>query len=226
MLLLLPAIFDRHLEGAAISQGDNSSASRKSKLRQKHRSNALLSAIAALTMLQVGTAYNAWTSALLLAKYLWLCSSPDPPLPLPLTPVTHRSVLELGCGVGVVGFTAAKLGGRVTMSDFNDDVLHNVVEGLQANGLHAVGEVQVVKLDWGREEGGIDTCSSKLRWYGGDDADGAAFAPLERGVVFDIVLASDCCYEPDHPRLLCRFAPTKYQKRNRFLTSCPSFPLS
>ncbi len=163
-------------------------------------------------MLQVGTAYNAWTSALLLSKYLWLCSScssPVSPLPLPPTPVACRSVLELGCGVGVVGFTAAKLGGRVTMSDFNDDVLHNVVEGLQINGLLAIGDVQVVKLDWGREEGGADACSSKQRWYGGDDADGATFAPLERGAVFDIVLASDCCYEPDHPRLLCRFARTK-----------------
>jgi predicted nicotinamide N-methyase len=164
------------------------------------------------TMMQVGTAYNAWTSSLLLAKYLWLCSSSSPVslLPLPPVPVARRSILELGCGVGVVGFTAAKLGGRVTMSDFNDDVLQNVVEGVQANGLQGVGGVDVVKLDWGGEDGEVDGCSSKQRWYGGGDACGgvthsAAFAQLERGVLFDVVLASDCCYEPDHPRLLCRY---------------------
>lgn len=161
--------------------------------------------------MQVGTAYNAWTSSLLLAKYLWLCSGGAPaplmPLPLPLIPISRRSILELGCGVGVVGFTAAKLGGQVTMSDFNDDVLRNVVEGLHLNALEGV---DVVKLDWECEGGEVEGCASKQRWYGGQedacggDSDGAVFAPLERGALFDIVVASDCCYEPDHPRLLCR----------------------
>jgi predicted nicotinamide N-methyase len=165
-------------------------------------------------ILQVGTAYNAWTSSLLLGKYLWLCSSSSASfsdLPIPLIPITSRSILELGCGVGVVGFTAAKLGGRVTMSDFNDDVLRNVVEALQLNELsHGMGGVEVAKLDWG-SEGEAEGCASKQRWYGGGDGacDGnhgsADFEHLEHGAQFDIVLAADCCYEPDHPRLLCRF---------------------
>ena len=160
--------------------------------------------------MQVGTAYNAWTSSLLLAKYLWLCSSGSTPLfdlPLPPTQIHHRSVLELGCGVGVVGFTAAKLGALVTMSDFNDDVLRNVVEGLQMNELQwGVGGVAVAKLDWGAEGDEAEGCTSKQRWYGGEDGDGtcAEFASVQRDIQFDVVLAADCCYEPDHPRLLCR----------------------
>ena len=105
------------------------------------------------------------------------------------------------------------------MSDFNDDVLQNVVEGVQANGLQGVGGVDVVKLDWGGEDGEVDGCTSKQRWYGGGDACGgvthsAAFAQLERGVLFDVVLASDCCYEPDHPRLLCRYCTRFSPVRN------------
>lgn len=166
-----------------------------------------------LPFLKVGTAYNAWTSSLLLGKYLWLCSSNSAPFSdLPILPISisSRSILELGCGVGVVGFTAAKLGGHVTMSDFNDDVLRNVAEALQLNELTCgVGGVEVAKLDWGCEGGESEGCTSKQRWYGGEDdacvgdRDCAAFAPLKPDVQFDIVLAADCCYEPDHPRLLC-----------------------
>jgi predicted nicotinamide N-methyase len=167
--------------------------------------------------MQVGTAYNAWTSSLLLAKYLWLSSGSTAslaPLPLPPIPITSRSVLELGCGVGVVGFTAAMLGGNVTMSDFNDDVLRNVKEGLRMNGLEVDrSAVQVVRLEWGREGGGDSSSNSKQRWYGGQDAstdgnsDSTEFAHLEPDAQFDVVVAADCCYEPDHPRLLCRFFP-------------------
>lgn len=167
------------------------------------------------TMLQVGTAYNAWTSSLMLGKYLWLCSSSGTAcseLPVLPIPIASRSILELGCGVGVVGFTAAKLGGIVTMTDFNDDVLRNVVQSLHLNGLTCgVGGVEVAKLDWGCEGDEVEGCTSKQRWYGGEDGAGggdhgcAGFSHLKPDIKFDIVLAADCCYEPDHPRLLCRF---------------------
>jgi hypothetical protein len=184
------------------------------------------------TVLQVGTAYNAWTSSLLLGKYLWLCSSNSAPFSdLPILPISisSRSILELGCGVGVVGFTAAKLGGHVTMSDFNDDVLRNVAEALQLNELTCgVGGVEVAKLDWGCEGGESEGCTSKQRWYGGEDdacvgdRDCAAFAPLKPDVQFDIVLAADCCYEPDHPRLLCRLF-LLLSSTNCLVTNCVLF---
>jgi hypothetical protein len=98
------------------------------------------------------------------------------------------------------------------MSDFNDDVLRNVVEGAGLNGLggEGVGGIDVVKLDWGEGEEEEQGGCSKQRWYGGDDDDNqrsAAFALLDPCLQFDLVLAADCCYEPDHPRLLCRFSP-------------------
>ncbi len=110
------------------------------------------------------------------------------------------------------------------MSDFNDEVLQNVADGLQMNGLEAsasasAGGVGIVKLDWGDEDGLNDESASKHRWYGGEE-DGArggsaVFERLQRHVVFDVILAADCCYEPDHPRLLCRFSPA---------FSCAFFP--
>ncbi len=96
------------------------------------------------------------------------------------------------------------------MSDFNDEVLRNVADGLQLNGLEAsasAGGVEVVKLDWGEEHGVDDENSSRHRWYGGEDGDGSSgssFEHLQHGVGFEVILAADCCYEPDHPQLLCR----------------------
>jgi hypothetical protein len=111
------------------------------------------------------------------------------------------------------------------MSDFNDEVLQNVADGLQMNGLEAsasasAGGVGIVKLDWGDEDGLNDESASKHRWYGGEE-DGtsggsAVFERLQRDVVFDVILAADCCYEPDHPRLLCRFPHHAF--------SCAFFP--
>jgi len=59
-------------------------------------------------------------------------------------------VLELGCGVGLVGIAAARAGGLVTMTDYEPDALEfarlNVVENLRGENLH--GRVRVEALDW------------------------------------------------------------------------------
>ena len=59
-------------------------------------------------------------------------------------------VLELGCGVGLVGIAAARAGAVVTMTDYEPDALEfarlNAAENLGAENLH--GQVRCAALDW------------------------------------------------------------------------------
>ncbi|MCK4343013.1 MAG: methyltransferase domain-containing protein [Phycisphaerae bacterium] len=69
-----------------------------------------------------------WPAALLLADIVatWepAASHPEPP-----------TVLELGCGLGLVGLVAARLGYRVTVSDHDEDALAFARESARRNGL-------------------------------------------------------------------------------------------
>lgn len=53
-----------------------------------------------------------WPSAIALAR--WTLETPG---------LRGRKVLELGCGVGLGGITAARAGGAVTMTDYEEDAL-------------------------------------------------------------------------------------------------------
>lgn len=53
-----------------------------------------------------------WPSAIALSR--WTLETPG---------LRGRKVLELGCGVGLGGITAARAGGAVTMTDYEDDAL-------------------------------------------------------------------------------------------------------
>ena len=87
----------------------------------------------------------------------------------------HR-VLELGCGLAVPSFLAAKLGARVVAADFHPDVPWFFERNRIANGFQR--EVEYVECDW---------------------ADSAANLGK-----FDWVIGSDVLYEKHHPDLLAK----------------------
>lgn len=79
-----------------------------------------------------------------------------------------KSMLELGCGVGLVGIAAARAGARVLMTDYDDDALQFTRANIRTNIPSGVTSPEVRRLDW-REPGPIG--------------------------MFDIVAGSDILYE-------------------------------
>jgi len=102
------------------------------------------------------------------------------------------AALELGAGAGLVGLAAHRLGARcVTLTDAGAPQLallaHNVAlnaAGASAPDAERLG-LRVRHLDWDAPAGG------------GACGDGAA-QPLPAGERFDVVLAADVLYEPEH----------------------------
>lgn len=82
-----------------------------------------------------------WPGALLLAEIVgdW------PPVPRDRPAGT---VLELGCGVGLVGLIAASRGYRVILSDYDQDALAFAAENARRNGI-AIDGARLI--DWRRE---------------------------------------------------------------------------
>ncbi len=65
-----------------------------------------------------------------------------------LIAVEGRSVLELGAGLGLVSVVAARAGGRVRATDWDDDALAYI----RANAAENQVEIDVERLDWRRAE--------------------------------------------------------------------------
>ncbi|WP_319408936.1 methyltransferase [uncultured Desulfosarcina sp.] len=79
-----------------------------------------------------------WDASAVLASYL---VSP-PPNPM-------KTMLEIGCGLGMVGIAAAKAGHRITMTELNPDALNFARANAMANGCP---EVAIERLDWNAPE--------------------------------------------------------------------------
>jgi predicted nicotinamide N-methyase len=79
-----------------------------------------------------------WPSSIALAEYLWLKDIKD------------NKILELGCGVGLVGIAAALCGADVLMTDYEEDALRfakqNVKKNLNQD--KSNGKIIVASLDW------------------------------------------------------------------------------
>ncbi len=101
-----------------------------------------------------------WPSALGLSQFL---GSP-PEL------VRNKTVLELGCGLGLPSLVASHLGGSVLATDFHPDV----EEYFLRNCRHSSVECKYQRLNW-RED-------------------------LEEVQKFDVVIGSDVLYESRHPK--------------------------
>ena len=92
-----------------------------------------------------GTAHNVWTAAMVMAQ--WMTQSDT------FAACISRgdTILELGSGLGVAGILAAKLGGRVTLSDFVGSVLQNLERNIKDNGVESCATV--VRLNWADDAG-------------------------------------------------------------------------
>lgn len=79
-----------------------------------------------------------WSSAILLAEHVakW---EPIPPSD------SAPTVLEIGCGLGLVGLVAAERGYAVTMTDYDDDALAFAAENARRN---AITGVAFRRADW------------------------------------------------------------------------------
>ena len=116
-----------------------------------------------------------WPSALAMGD--WLLEEPEL--------VAGRSVLELGCGLGLLSICAALAGAQhVCATDFENDALRFVTANAAANG---VGEV-------------VET--RPLDWHAAADA----AMPMD-GDCFDVVLLADCIYDEDALPSLARLLP-------------------
>ena len=103
-----------------------------------------------------------WPSSIALARFC-----------LERCPVAGRTVLELGCGLGVAGIAAALAGASVTMTDYEEDALAFARWNVSQNPGDGIpgGSVSIRHLDW-REPGSPG--------------------------VFDLIIGSDIIYDRRH----------------------------
>ncbi len=101
-----------------------------------------------------------WEASGVLANYL-ANLPPDP----------HHSMLEIGCGVGLVGIAAAKAGHRITMTEINPDALNFARANALANGCP---DLEIECLDWNAPllDGRFDTIVGSETVYRTEDIDG------------------------------------------------------
>ena len=84
-----------------------------------------------------------WTSAIALARALRTNAD-----------LKGKSLLDLGCGLGLTGIAAAQAGAHVTMTDYDDDALLFARWNLRSNLTPSeLSRVEVRKLDWRQPEG-------------------------------------------------------------------------
>jgi 2-polyprenyl-3-methyl-5-hydroxy-6-metoxy-1,4-benzoquinol methylase len=61
-----------------------------------------------------------------------------------------KRILEIGCGLGVVGIVAASFGHRLTMTEYNSDALNFARANADENATDRSGFLEIKKLDWTR----------------------------------------------------------------------------
>jgi 2-polyprenyl-3-methyl-5-hydroxy-6-metoxy-1,4-benzoquinol methylase len=103
-----------------------------------------------------------WEASGILASYL---------ANLPLDP--GKTMLEIGCGLGLAGVAAAMAGHRITMTDLNPDALNFARANAAANNCN---DCAIERLDWNAPAlaGRFDYIVGSETVYKTDDIDGLA----------------------------------------------------
>ena len=78
-----------------------------------------------------------WEASIVLANHM---------AAMPVDPQNH--LLEIGCGVGVIGIVAARYGHRVTMTEYNRDALNFARANARVNHASKSSELGITELDW------------------------------------------------------------------------------
>jgi predicted nicotinamide N-methyase len=105
-------------------------------------------------------------------------------------------VLEVGCGLALPSLVAAKLGAKVTATDFHPEVPLFLRRNLALN---EVPEFEFLKMDWQNEFN-------------------------HRLGLFDWVIGSDILYEKQHPALVARVVSRYLQPEGKIVVADPSRP--
>jgi 2-polyprenyl-3-methyl-5-hydroxy-6-metoxy-1,4-benzoquinol methylase len=104
----------------------------------------------------------------------------------------HRSLLELGCGAGLVATCASLSGFRVTASDYYDDALRFARVNAWRN---SAGTLRGLLLDWRR--------------------------PPARSAKYEVIVASDVLYERPYGALVARVIATMLAPKGRAFIADP-----
>ena len=101
-----------------------------------------------------------WEASGVLASYL----TGLPPNPM-------KTMLEIGCGLGMVGIAAARAGHRITMTELNPDALNFARANALANDCP---QIAIERLDWNAPhlDGRFDTIVGSETVYKTEDIDG------------------------------------------------------
>ena len=119
-----------------------------------------------------------WPSAIALARLVTHCPSF----------VQGRTVVELGCGLGLAGQAAAMAGAaRVVLTDADEDALSRARQAAELNGL-----------------GGDIISTARLDWNGGAAAARDALESAAGGAPVDVVLGADILYDEARSSALTR----------------------
>ena len=78
-----------------------------------------------------------WEASMVLANHM---------AAMPVDPRKH--LLEIGCGIGLVGIVAARCGHRVTMTEYNRDALNFARANARVNHTPEWREPGIMELDW------------------------------------------------------------------------------
>jgi predicted nicotinamide N-methyase len=78
-----------------------------------------------------------WEASIVLANHM---------AAMPVDP--RKQLLEIGCGIGLVGTVAARYGHRITMTEYNRDSLNFARANARVNHTAESSEPGIVELDW------------------------------------------------------------------------------
>jgi predicted nicotinamide N-methyase len=101
-----------------------------------------------------------WEASAVLANYL-----------ATITPDASHRLLEIGCGLGLVGIVAARSGHRITMTDIVPDALNFARANALVNGCP---DLPICRLDWNAPDldGRFDCIVGSETVYRSEDIDG------------------------------------------------------